>query len=404
MLRKLLQVNGILEVRSVTPYLMVSNQSALVLAKTSEVAVVVTQDNVVVETNIAYENDRDMQFTVVKEPIYGVVEVVGNDGRTRPSCRRFTLADIRQGRVSYRRNAEVELDVERDQFVIIVSLDDLQTTASVDVDLTPLPPTTTHPPPATFDVGGSLTATVDELDDVVFTSDQLSAVITSYPLPTNSSDIRYDVITKPRHGVLLSVGGAPVWRFTQADIDEGRVLYRHRDVSSSEDYFRFRVRHLELVSNELEFVIDVIESVIPLSARNLTIIEGQSAFVDSSTLILGEHYRDSADIILTLVTQPSHGQLESVDRPGVRLKQFTADELSASSLRYVHSGDEESTDNFTVLARMRSRTDRRSPTTTVFVDVVGVNDQPPTIVVNARMQVWTGIQSLSHSFLSSHSF
>jgi len=68
-------------------------------------------------------------------------------------------------------------------------------------------------------------------------------------------------------------------------------------------------------------------------------------------------------------------------------------QLDTGTLRYVHNGDEAPVDNFTVSARLTSQPDRRSRPTTVYVDVVGVNDQRPTIVVNARMQVWTGINS-----------
>ena len=386
--------------RSVKPYLTISNQSALLAANiNSDVAAVLTQDNIVVKTNLAYDDDSDVQFTVVSGPVYGVVEVVGDDGRLRLSCRRFTLADVRRGSVGYRRNASAEAGVERDRFIIVVRLDDLQTTGSVDVDLSPPPPTTSHLPPAMLEVRGSRTASVDELHDVVLTPDQLTTVVTSHPVSVNGSDIRYDVTTEPRHGVLRSVRGVPVRRFTQADIDAGRVLYRHRIVSGGPDSFRFHVRYSdddgELISDELEFVLDVIESVIPLTASNLTVIEGQSTFVDSNTLMIGERYRHSADVVFSVVTQPTHGRLELVDRPNIRLMTFFVDQLPAMSLRYVHNGDEATTDNFTVTARMTSQTDRRSAPTTVFVDVVGVNDQPPTVVVNAPMRVWTGNHSRS---------
>ena len=363
------------------------------------VTAVLTQDNLVIETNVEYENAGDVQFTVVKEPVHGVLQVMEDDGRPRSSWRRFTLADVLHGLVIYRRNVSVKDGVDRDQFVIVVRLEDLQTTGTVHVDLTTPPTVSTHPPPATLDIRGSMKATVDELGDIVLTADQLNITVTSYPVPVNASDIRYEVSVEPRHGVLLSVSGALVRVFTQSDVNAGLVQYRHRDVSGSGDSFRFRVRHLgddnELILDELEFVIDVIKTVMSLTANNLTTIEGQSAFVDASTLILGDGYHDSADLIFTVVTQPSHGRIEATDEPGVRLTQFSGDQLSASSLRYVHNGDETGFDNFTVSARLRTRPDRRSPPTTVHVDVVAVNDQQPTIVVNARMRVWTGIENRS---------
>jgi len=361
------------------------------------VMTVLTQDNIVIETNIEYENASDVQFTVVKEPVYGVIEVIEDDGQPRSLGRRFSLADVLHGLVIYRRNVSVQDGVDSDQIVIVVRLDDLQTTGTIHVDLTPRPPLSTHPPPATLDILGSMKATVDELGDIVLTSDQLNIAVTSYPVPINASDIRYEVSVEPRHGMLLSVSGALVRMFTQSDVNAGLVQYRHRDASGSGDSFRFRVRHLngnsELIGDELEFVIDVIASVMSLSANNLTTIEGQSAFIDDSTLILGDHYHDSADVIFTVVTQPSHGRIEATAEPGVRLTQFSGDQLAASTLRYVHNDDEAGFDNFAVSARLRTRPDRRSSPTTIHVDVIGVNDQQPTIVVNARMRVWTGMKA-----------
>ena len=272
------------------------------------VTAVLTEGNIAVETNVEYENSIDVQFTVVKEPVHGVVEVAGDDGRTRLSCRRFSLADVQHGVVTYRRNASVESGIDRDHFVVVLRLDDLQTTTTLDVDLTPPPPVSTRPPPTTPDATAT---TDDEVDDVEPTTEELN-------------------------------------------------------------------------------VTTMQSAVISLVASNLTIIEGQSAFVDDTTLLLGDRHRRH-DVIFTVVTQPSHGRIEAADRPGVRLTQFSGDQLASSALRYVHSGDEAPRDNFTVSARLRSRPDVHSPPVTVHVDVVGVNDQPPTVVVNARLKLWTGI-------------
>jgi len=76
-------------------------------------------------------------------------------------------------------------------------------------------------------------------------------------------------------------------------------------------------------------------------------------------------------------------------------------ELEAGAVRYVHGGDEAPADRFAVSAWLRSRSDRRSAPTSVYVDVVGVNDQRPVVIVNDRMHVWTGTNS--RPFHSTHS-
>jgi len=185
----------------------------------------------------------------------------------------------------------------------------------------------------TLEVRGSLKATVDQLSDVILTPDQLTVVVTSLPVPVD--DIRYVVTTGLRHGELISVDdGAILQTFTQADINAGRVLYRHRDVTSlDDDHFRFQVGDGGHVGEELEFTVDVSESstVIALSASNLTVIEGQSTFVDGSTLVLADRYVHSAEpVVFSVLTQPSHGRLEATDRPAVRLTQFTSHQLTGS--------------------------------------------------------------------------
>jgi len=323
-----------LEVRAVKPYLTLRSNPAT-LTTGSDLVTVVSRQVLAVETNTVDANDSHVLYTVVRDPVHGLVEVLA-DRQTR----RFSLDDVGRGAVVYRRNVSVESSsVSRDQFIIVVRLDDLQTTGIVDVDLLERRPSTTDRGPPRLHVIGSMTATVDQLDDVALTADHISVDVTSLPVPA----VRYDVTAEPRHGVLLLSGvdgGAPVRTFTQADVNAGRVIYRHRDVSSVEDSFRFRVRHLDdvtgLVSDELEFVIDVVESVIPLTASNLTVIEGQSTFVDANTLVLGDQYRQSSDdVVFTVLTQPSHGRLEAADRPGVHLTQFLASQLAVDKLRYV---------------------------------------------------------------------
>jgi len=92
---------------------------------------------------------------------------------------------------------------------------------------------------AVVEVVGSLTATVDQLSSVALTTDQLNLVVTSLPVPV---DMRYHVTDGPRHGELVLIGGAASRTFTQQDVDDGRLLYRHRDVTSIDtDHFRFRL-------------------------------------------------------------------------------------------------------------------------------------------------------------------
>ena len=143
-------MNGVFDVRVVEAYLLLSNTSTALTADSGIAVVVLTEDHVSIETNLELGNASEVQFTVVKEPVHGKLQVVDDDGRTRSACRRFTLSDVRQGLVVCRRNVSSQSseEVQRDQFVVEVCLDALQATGSVNVDLTSRQHVTTpHPSP-----------------------------------------------------------------------------------------------------------------------------------------------------------------------------------------------------------------------------------------------------------------
>ena len=76
--------------------------------------------------------------------------------------------------------------------------------------------------------------------------------------------------------------------------------------------------------------VQVLESsvVIAVSAGNLTVTEGQWTVLDAGTLVLADRYFHSAEpVLFSVLTGPSHGRLEAVDRPSLPLTQFTSHQL-----------------------------------------------------------------------------
>ena len=77
-------MSGVLEVRAVSAYLLLMSNSSTLVAYGDQVAL--TSESVTLQTNLVYDNDDDVKFTVVTEPDHGTVDVLDLDGRTTPSC------------------------------------------------------------------------------------------------------------------------------------------------------------------------------------------------------------------------------------------------------------------------------------------------------------------------------
>ena len=58
-------------------------------------------------------------------------------------------------------------------------------------------------------------------------------------------------------------------------------------------------------------------------------------------------------------------------------------------VRYVHDGSETREDDFLLMAKLRA-SDRQSGVKVISVTVIPTNDQLPNVVVNRKLQVWTG--------------
>ena len=56
---------------------------------------------------------------------------------------------------------------------------------------------------------------------------------------------------------------------------------------------------------------------------------------------------------------------------------------------YVHNGSDTLTDNFAIMAKS-GRSNKKSNPHTIQIEIIPTNDQPPRVVVNKPLHVWTG--------------
>jgi len=99
--------------------------------------------------------------------------------------------------------------------------------------------------------------------------------------------VQFSVRTGPRHGRLSVVGGGDgtVTTFSQDDVDNGRVSYRHIDHGQSVDSVSLDVTCGTQRHSGLEFGVDVLPATVPLEVTgNLTVPHAGSATLTAKLL------------------------------------------------------------------------------------------------------------------------
>lgn len=93
------------------------------------------------------------------------------------------------------------------------------------------------------------------IEGETFTFTNLSLYTEDFDSP--SSIIRYQLVETPKHGKILGINGMEVAAFTQDDIANGSVKYKHNGDETREDYFTFTVTDGEAVSTEQKFTFTI---------------------------------------------------------------------------------------------------------------------------------------------------
>ncbi|XP_046745666.1 chondroitin sulfate proteoglycan 4 [Diprion similis] len=175
----------------------------------------------------------------------------------------------------------------------------------------------------------------------------------------NESEIIYTVIEKPRHGVLLKRDKETA-TFTQDDLAQGEVIYKHRGGSLTKDSLRFRV---SAKKTEAEGHLTV--KVYPESYwEPLIVANNQTVLVEEATSVLLSkkhlevmHPKISPSQIIYLVKErPRFGYLElqSPDqehsdetRDDYVVTSFEQSTINEGKLHYVQSEPNQTQDSFT---------------------------------------------------------
>lgn len=359
----------------------VTRSVSLTVASVNDIPVIVTNAGItVVEgTSRTFSNgllrttDADnppltsLVYTVTSAPTNGAILL---NGVAVSANGTFTQADIDAGnRLRYQHNGSETLV---DSFVFQVS-DGQATPQAGTVNIT-VSPSNDSPIVQTnrgLNLSEGETRTID--NTLLRVSDPDS-------LPTN---LRYVLSSAPTsslrlNGVALSQGQS----FTQDDVDNGRITYRHNGSETTTDSFQFSVSDGQSSTPLQSFTIGItsVNDVPVVSVTPFTINEGDQRTIGAAILGVSDPDTAATAIVYTLSSAPVYGSLVRGSQTLGTNDTFTQDQVTSGQIVYRHNGSESVNDVFVFRV-----SDGQSPAIPGIVNITvnPINDSPVLLSNNA---------------------
>ena len=347
----------------------------------------VTIDPTILDASDEDTDYADITFIVVQPPQQGVFSI---DGVPMQPEDRFTLEDIASNRIEYiNSGAEfnsdvIELDLSDGVHIVPVS---------IYIDVRPIDDEapTLDLPPGTL---GSFLEVPEDSSSLI-TSNILSA---SDP---DTEDLRLTfILDRPPNEGIIENNGFPVQRFTQQDIVNGYIRYRHIGgeigLVKRDDSFNLTLSDMSdewIRGGNRIAQVEVFVTILPVDNRAPEVTIGEQFVVTegSKNTITLDHMSatdvdtNDDDIMCTIVVQPTQGYLENVapapgsekSRAGIPITAFSVKDIRLNHINYVQSinkGVEPQDDQFTAYC---SDGVNRSPNHFFPIDIIPANDEAP---------------------------
>lgn len=218
-----------------------------------------------------------------------------------------------------------------------------------------------------------------------------------FTLPSQLDLLVYTVTTPPTRGTLF-LNGTQTNTFTQADVNNGRLLYNHNESSTNSDRFTFTVSDGVNTTQPATFEINVNAIGAPpvlISNTGLTLSEGTAQTITNTALRITDLDSPPPSLLYTLGSSPLNGQLRRSQVILTVGQTFSQQDIDTGRIDYLHNGSETVSDRFTFTAS--DGTVLITPQT-FSIGVTPVND-PPTLVSNTGITIAEGSTTLIASTL-----
>ncbi len=201
----------------------------------------------------------------------------------------------------------------------------------------------------------------------------------------NPHDVRVYVKGGLRHG-RLEVDGKPAVMFSLADLESGKIIYKHDDSDSQNDRLVLRISdHTNTIRTKFPIHILPKDDSPPYLVNNvgLEVTEGEYVQITENQLSAHDKDSDDAHILYLLKNPPEAGEIVRKYRPmiaGHKITKFSQLELVRGLIYYHHLGGEGSTDSFEFRLVDNNDPPNKSGKYGVTINVKPVDDMPPQLV------------------------
>ena len=256
----------------------------------------------------------------------------------------FTIDDIAtHSNIMYQHD---NTETTRDMFQFVVTDGLFNTTKQIPIAITPIDDETPR-----LSVNNGIR--INDIDErVLITNRDLQAEDIDSP----NLNITFIIRRIPKHGQFLlkqpgsfqnlTVGS----RFTQLDIDNQNIYYKHRGLEATRDLATFDVTDglNTLVDRYFYITVTGIDIVYPVVISNgVQLPEGGSVTLTTDVLSGSDANSPNEELFYTITSPPKDGFLESTDRPRFPILTFTQRDLAGNKIRYIHTtGSEVKMDHF----------------------------------------------------------
>ena len=208
--------------------------------------------------------------------------------------------------------------------------------------------------------------------------------------------IVYTIANGPSRGTLTRNGTATN-TFTQADINNGRILYSETARGVNSDQFTFTVRdNVGAATNPATQTFNIAitgSNFVPVLTTNLglTLTEGTSSAITPTNLLVSDIDNAPSELIYRITQLPTNGSLNRFGTPLTAIGQtFTQADLNAptSLVSYQQNGSETTADSF-VFAVSDGSGNVVPGSSTFSINVLPFND-PPQLLTNTRLTLSEG--------------
>ncbi|XP_058794987.1 chondroitin sulfate proteoglycan 4 [Phymastichus coffea] len=347
-----------------------------------------TSANLSFATN-ADDSRVEIRYNVTGKPRFGILQRQRETSYTWINTDYFTSRDLERQTVRY---LHTMASPHNDSFRFEVSVREVHFRDTYDFNITFI----------TLELLEIQRSSVDFVNSAEVVVDSRRIKFQTNPLVTEAALIVYSLLKTPRFGHLylanerLMIGQT----FTQEDIDNGRLRYRHyrRAFSPIEDRIEFKVSapQCQDVSTSLNFSYE------PMKESNLAfegaeiirVMEGQK--VPLSMARFDYRHFGVTSLSFNLTMRPRHGCLslyEATLPVVLNITHFTLEELNRRAVFYVHDDSETKEDAFEFLAMSTDDTDF------MYIDRVNVqvelrNDNSPKRINKRIFHVVTNSEKL----------